>query len=426
MLYCALVDIDKRASSNNTETIGVFEALYSKNSFLFADREGEEIDYGKIDLPHSVDLLNVLYDSITLPGLNSDLTRITKPQICNTKSETYDQVQFNPYILVNPIFEQPAFIQLADFLDCNLKNLIDSIAKYLRNQENHTVDGFFNSFSSFDRLIAYDERFLHEAQIIYDGTEQEYGRINDDLVEDEPNLMITQVAADLRPYSALQIYGQQYYEDPDTFGDVELFDRFCSQVYHPISEATLIIQKSQEDEFELLDRYTLNPDDVEARRKFIEDIRNSQPDLDQHCHLIYCPSYCDLLYSMFRLMLSQKLRLKRCKNCGRFFVAIKRADVEYCTRPSPQNPNLDCRSIGPMQKYNERTANDQTAKKERRVYGLLFSRCKLHPENPQNKINFDEFAVEKKRRKKEIKQGISDLNAYDRWLDEMAEKYQQK
>ena len=79
-----------------------------------------------------------------------------------------------------------------------------------------------------------------------------------------------------------------------------------------------------------------------------------------------------------------------------------------------------------MQKYNERTANDQTAKKERRVYGLLFSRCKLHPENPQNKINFDEFAVEKKRRKKEIKQGISDLNAYDRWLDEMAEKYQQK
>ena len=49
MLYCALVDIDKRASSNNTETIGVFEALYSKNSFLFADREGEEIDYGKID-----------------------------------------------------------------------------------------------------------------------------------------------------------------------------------------------------------------------------------------------------------------------------------------------------------------------------------------------------------------------------------------
>ena len=31
-----------------------------------------------------------------------------------------------------------------------------------------------------------------------------------------------------------------------------------------------------------------------------------------------------------------------------------------------------------------------------------------------------------KRRKKEIKQGISDLNAYDRWLDEMAEKYQQK
>lgn len=427
MLYSALVDIDKRASSNNTETIGVFEELNSKNYFLFDHREGEQIDYSsdQFNLPHSSNLLDILYNSVSLPGLNSDPIKIVKPIIRNNESEMSDQVEFNPHVLVSPILEQPAFTQLTDFLDCNLKSLIDSIAKYLRNKEKHTVEGFLSVFAPFDRFIAYDEQFLREAHIIYNRTEEEYGRINDDLVEDEPNLMITQLAAVFRPYTALQIYGQQYYEDPDTFGDIERFDQFCSQAFHPILKAALVIQKSQASEFELLDQCTLNPDDVDGRQKYINSLRNIQPDLERNCHFIYCPSYCDLLYSMFRLMLSQKLRLKRCKNCGRFFVAIKRTDIEYCNRPSPQNPNLDCRSVGPMQKYNERTANNQTAKKERRIYGLLFSRCKLHPENPQNKTNFDEFAAEKKRRKKEIRQGISSVEAYDHWLDEMAVKYQQ-
>lgn len=97
--------------------------------------------------------------------------------------------------------------------------------------------------------------------------------------------------------------------------------------------------------------------------------------------------------------------------------------MEYCNRPSPQDPERTCRVIGPNRVYHDRVAKSETLKNERRLYNLLLNRCKRHPENPENKINFDHFVAENKKKKAAIKKDESLEQHYDAWLMEMLHKY---
>lgn len=421
MYFSALLNVDKRAATYNNEIIASFLPLTEKNRFLASHRIGEKVDFAKVDYPGSSleKLFYFLPEQPNLPGIDG------KPIVI--QQQTFSDAA--PYtILLEPLQERPTFSLLADFLNCDLAALIEAIMQYVKNDEEHTVQSFLNVFTPFDRYLAYTPGFINEANSIYMGLDKENGLIIFDNIENDSGSLKSQLIAILRPFFALQCYAQSYFECPSEFESVAKFDLFCNRMSLPQStQHTSHTANTNQKEFEkLLYCYSLDPSNKEMRQAFISSILNEDNTLEQNEYFFYCFSYCDLLYSIFRMMLAQKMRLKRCLNCGRIFVALKRPNIEYCSFPSPQDPTVDCRTIGPIQQYQQRVTSNETLKLERKIYNLLLSRRKLHPENPENQRNFESFTSEKSNWKKIIKRDNTKQAAYEAWLKEENEKYRHK
>lgn len=59
--------------------------------------------------------------------------------------------------------------------------------------------------------------------------------------------------------------------------------------------------------------------------------------------------------------------LKKCANCGRYFVA-KNRKIIFCDNPSPQNPDRTCRAIGPQIRRQQKRETDMIEKQYHRDY----------------------------------------------------------
>lgn len=61
----------------------------------------------------------------------------------------------------------------------------------------------------------------------------------------------------------------------------------------------------------------------------------------------------DLLEVYRKLIIEKKICVKKCSNCGNFFITVSRTDEKYCSNPSPQNPNKTCKEYGAKKTYRE-------------------------------------------------------------------------
>ena len=50
-------------------------------------------------------------------------------------------------------------------------------------------------------------------------------------------------------------------------------------------------------------------------------------------------------------MITNDVIIKKCANCGRYFILDGRTDVEYCSRPLANQPEKACKDIGALNKY---------------------------------------------------------------------------
>ncbi len=113
---------------------------------------------------------------------------------------------------------------------------------------------------------------------------------------------------------------------------------------------------------------------------------------------------------------------KKCKNCGNYFVPVGRADILYCSYPSPQNRNKACRDIGAQVTSTKKMKNDLVEQEYRRLYMRLKMASRRHPEDADIKERLDELASEmKKRRTKRSAKEISSDDILE-WLHSMDEK----
>lgn len=73
-------------------------------------------------------------------------------------------------------------------------------------------------------------------------------------------------------------------------------------------------------------------------------------------------TYIDTFFSLSLLeLLESDKKIEKCKNCGRYFILIKKGTL-YCNNPSPQNNNRTCSSY--MKEYNYRNNIKKDEEKE--------------------------------------------------------------
>lgn len=132
-------------------------------------------------------------------------------------------------------------------------------------------------------------------------------------------------------------------------------------------------------------------------------------------------TYFEFIMCLVKHMLENDLKLKLCKNCGKYFYPENRTDTLYCDEQSPQDATKTCKEYGKYMSYQSKLKESASMILHKQLYNIFrhqYNRSK----NEANRKIFDEFVNQSSRMKSEVKLGIKTEEEYVRWLTKVKEK----
>lgn len=106
--------------------------------------------------------------------------------------------------------------------------------------------------------------------------------------------------------------------------------------------------------------------------------------------------------------------IKRCQNCGMYFIPSSRLDEIYCDYPKLDGKN--CRDKGAFQAYNERLKQNKALAEYRRLYQLKSMAVGRNKDNKQMKKDFEKWKKDAKDRVNKLKHGALTEDEVYEWL----------
>ena len=106
--------------------------------------------------------------------------------------------------------------------------------------------------------------------------------------------------------------------------------------------------------------------------------------------------------------------IKKCQNCGMYFIPSSRLDEIYCDYPKEKGKT--CREQGAVQAYNERLKQNKALAEYRRLYQLKSMAVGRNKDNKQMKKEFDKWKKVAKDRVNKLKHGILTEDEVYEWL----------
>ena len=106
--------------------------------------------------------------------------------------------------------------------------------------------------------------------------------------------------------------------------------------------------------------------------------------------------------------------IKKCQNCGMYFIPSSRLDEIYCDYPKPDGKT--CRDKGAFQAYNERLKQNKALAEYRRLYQLKSMAVGRNKDNKQMKKDFEKWKKDAKDRVNKLKHGVLTEDEVYEWL----------
>ncbi|GHV17313.1 hypothetical protein FACS189425_03280 [Clostridia bacterium] len=103
----------------------------------------------------------------------------------------------------------------------------------------------------------------------------------------------------------------------------------------------------------------------------------------------------DLLRFELIKMIENNVFIKKCKNCGWFFIPNRRQDAEYCDR-AIGDTNKKCSEIGAMLRYEKKVADDPVWAIYKQNYRRQNSRTRVKKLTQTEFLNWSEQAAQKR------------------------------
>ena len=75
-----------------------------------------------------------------------------------------------------------------------------------------------------------------------------------------------------------------------------------------------------------------------------------------------CETIEDVCVASLHYLITKGMLIRKCKNCGKYFIAYNRSDTVYCDRPSPFRPEVTCRVDGSARTHKEKIKNSAIEK----------------------------------------------------------------
>lgn len=129
-----------------------------------------------------------------------------------------------------------------------------------------------------------------------------------------------------------------------------------------------------------------------------------------------------LLYNSLQYCVENKIKIIKCKNCGKYFVPQKRSDAIYCDRQAPQDSSKTCKEYGARQAWQKTLNENEAAGLYRKIYMSKQMLVKRNPDIKAYQEAFEWFKVESKRWKAAVKAGTEAEDKYIQWLKEIKER----
>lgn len=106
--------------------------------------------------------------------------------------------------------------------------------------------------------------------------------------------------------------------------------------------------------------------------------------------------------------------IKKCQNCGMYFIPTSRLDEIYCDYPKEKGKT--CREQGAVQAYNERLKQNKALAEYRRLYQLKSMAVGRNKDNKQMKKDFDKWKKDAKDKVNKLKHGTLTEDEVYEWL----------
>ncbi|MDL2287880.1 DUF6076 domain-containing protein [Oscillospiraceae bacterium OttesenSCG-928-F05] len=129
-----------------------------------------------------------------------------------------------------------------------------------------------------------------------------------------------------------------------------------------------------------------------------------------------CESYIEVVICSLLAICKAEGVIKRCRNCGLYFIPEKRADAIYCDRPVPQNESKTCKTYGARKAWETTLKENPASGLYRKLYMAKQMRVRRYPDIPNYVEDFERFKAEAKRWKQDIKTGAKTQEDYYEWL----------
>ena len=226
----------------------------------------------------------------------------------------------------------------------------------------------------------------------------------------------------VRDYILLQSFAYAYIADPARFSVPDCLDAF--RRYYDLYDDSIAVmpavrREAKQDKEKLAAQMldgTINlTKHIRRLPIFSGRAREGRP--------LVSSSSVGLIADMLGMVVADKLPIKVCQYCGRYFVPLSRSDEKYCLRPIEPGSDRTCRSVGPNTAFQAGLKKDNIKSESRRLYNLLYNRKKYHADDPIYQQEFETFRAENQKRKAAYKSGRLSEAAYTEWLEEMSLKY---
>ncbi len=122
-----------------------------------------------------------------------------------------------------------------------------------------------------------------------------------------------------------------------------------------------------------------------------------------------------LIIELQEIICMDKFEIKKCKNCGKYFVPEKRTDELYCT--NIYEDGKTCKEIGSFKVKQKMINNDDDLRTYRNVYQKLLLRTRRNPENIQYEKEFEKFKEDNRKMREKLNKGKINYEEYVEWLN---------
>ena len=150
-----------------------------------------------------------------------------------------------------------------------------------------------------------------------------------------------------------------------------------------------------------------------------EDAQESAKYADDNKFSPYCFRCNNIIQSFIVELLElahiENIEIKKCKNCGKYFVPDNRSDEIYCSNIYENGKT--CKEVGHFRTQQRLMKDDDDLRIYRNVYQKLLLRTRRNPDNTQYEKEFQQFKEKNVELKEKINNGELTQEKYMEWLN---------